>query len=143
VTYPHPAVRQAIAERFVPLRLDLFADREVVRPLNVVWTPTLLFADRRGTVHHRSLSFLPPADFLDLLDVGEASVRLRWGEYDRAIDLLGAVSTRDPEAPTAPEAIFLRGIAVYLKTRDNAAMHGVWDELRERFPDSIWTRRVP
>jgi hypothetical protein len=143
VTYPHPAVRQAIAERFVPLKLDLFADREAVRPLNVVWTPTLLFADRRGTIHHRSLNFLPPADFLDLLDVGEASVRLRWGEYDRAIELLDAVSARDPDAPTAPEAIFLRGIAVYLKTRDNAAMHRVWGELRERFPGSIWTRRIP
>jgi len=143
VTYPDAAVRRAIAGRFVPLRLDLFADREVVRPLNVVWTPTLLFADRRGTVHHRSLNFLPPADFLDLLDVGEASVRMRWGEYDRSIELLAAVTARDPDAPTAAEAIFLRGIVTYLQTRDNSAMHRVWAELRERFPESIWTRRIP
>ncbi len=143
MTYPDAAVGRAIAERFVPLKLDLFADREAVRPLNVVWTPTLLFADRRGTVHHRSLNFLPPADFLDLLDVGEANVRLRWAEYDRAIELLGAVSARNPDAPTAPEAIFLRGIATYLKTRDDGAMRAIWRELRDRFPDSIWTRRIP
>ena len=143
MTYPDPAVGRAIAERFVPLKLDLFADREAVRSLNVVWTPTLLFADRRGTVHHRSLNFLPPADFLDLLDVGEANVRLRWAEYDRAIELLGAVSARNPDAPTAPEAIFLRGIAVYLKTRDDGAMRAIWRELFDRFPDSIWTHRIP
>ena len=143
MTYPDPAVGRAIADRFVPLKLDLFANREAVRPLNVVWTPTLLFADRRGTVHHRSLNFLPPADFLDLLDVGEANVRLRWAEYDRAIELLEAVSDRNPDAPTAPEAIFLRGIATYLKTRDDAAMRAIWRELFDRFPDSIWTRRIP
>lgn len=142
MTYPHPAVRRAIVDRFVPLRLDLFADRDAVRPLNVVWTPTVLFADRRGTVHHRSLHFLPPADFLDLLDIGEASTRLRWAEYDRAIALLAAVTERDPAAPLAPEAIFLRGIATYLKTGDGGAMEAIWRELRDRFPDSIWTRRV-
>ena len=54
MTYPDPAVRRAIATRFVPLRLDLVADRAVVRPLNVIWTPTLLVADGRGAVHHWS-----------------------------------------------------------------------------------------
>lgn len=143
MTYPHPAVRRAIADRFVPVKLDLFADRDAVRPLNVVWTPTLLFGDRRGTIQYRSLNFLPPPDFLDLLDVGEASTRLRWGEYDRAIALLAAVGERDPDAPFAPEAIYLRGIATYLQTHDGAALDAIWGELRERFPDSIWTRRIP
>jgi hypothetical protein len=143
VTYPDPAVAAAIVERFVPLRLDLFRDRTVVRPLNVIWTPTLLFADRRGTVHYRSLNFLPPTDFLDLLDIGEANVRLRWGEYDQAIALLAAVTERNPAAPLAPEAVYRRGIAVYLKTRSNDAMYAVWKDLLKRFPDSIWAHRVP
>lgn len=143
MTYPDPAVRAAVNERFVPLRLDLFADRAAVRPLNVIWTPTLLFADRRGLVHYRSLNFLPPADFLDLLDIGEASTRLRWGEYDRAIALLAAVTERDPDAPFAPEAIYRRGIAVYLQTHSAPRMYAVWREIQERFPDSIWARRIP
>jgi len=132
-----------VTERFVPLRLDLFGDRAVVRPLNVIWTPTLLFADRRGVVHYRSLNYLPPADFLDLLDIAEASVRLRWGEYDRAIALLAAVTERNPDAPFAPEALYRRGIAVYLKSRSNDEMYAVWQQLLDRFPDSIWARRVP
>jgi hypothetical protein len=132
-----------VTERFVPVRLDLFRDRAVVRQLNAIWTPTHLFADRRGTVHYRSLNFLPPADFLDLLDIGEASVRLRWGEYDRAIELLAAVTQRRPAAPLAPEAIYRRGIATYLKTRSNDEMYAIWQELLARFPGSIWAHRIP
>ena len=143
MTYRDPAVRSAVTERFVPLRLDLFADRAAVRPLNVIWTPTLLFADRRGTVHYRSLNYLPPADFLDVLDIGEANARLRWAEYDRAIALLAGVSTRHPDGPLAPEAIYWQGIAFYLKTRDNNAMYAVWQAILDRYPDSIWARRIP
>jgi hypothetical protein len=143
VTYPDPAVSAAVRERFVPVRLDLFRDRGVVRPLNVIWTPTLLVADRRGTVHYRSLNFLPPADFLDMLDIGEACARLRWGEYDRAISLLASVTGRNPDGPLAPEAIYRRGMATYLKTPSNAELYAVWREIQERFPDSIWARRIP
>jgi hypothetical protein len=143
VTYPHPFVAAAVTERFVPVRLNLFHDRAAVRPLNVIWTPTILFADRRGTVHYRSLNYLPPADFLDLLDIGEANTRLRWGEYDHAIALLGAVTERNPDGPFAPEAIYWRGIVTYLKTRSNDAMYAIWREIEERFPDTIWARRIP
>jgi hypothetical protein len=143
VTYPDPAVISAVTGRFVPLRLDLFRDRAAVRPLNVIWTPTLLFADRRGTVHYESLNFLPPADFLDLLDIGEACVRQRWGEHDRAIALLAAVTARNPAAPFAPEALYRRGIALYLKSHSNDEMYAVWGQLVDHFPDSIWARRIP
>ena len=143
MTYRDPAVRQAVAARFVPLRLDLFLDRLAVRPLNVLWTPTLLVADRRGTVHYRSVNFLPPEDFLDMLDIGEANACLRWAEHDRAIALLDAVTDRRSNAPLAPEAIYWRGIATYLKTHDSPAMYAVWAEIQERFPDSIWARLIP
>ncbi len=143
MTYRDPAVQVAVAERFVPLKLDLAADRAVVRPLNVVWTPTLLFADRRGVVSHEGINFLPPADFLDLLDVGEALVRLRWAEYDRALARLAAVTDRDPDSPSAPEALYWRGIVTYLKAGSAEAMAGVWDDLRRRFPRSIWAKRIP
>ncbi|HEX3723605.1 MAG TPA: thioredoxin family protein, partial [Nitrolancea sp.] len=45
MTYPDRRVIEAVNARFVPLKLNLFEDsREVVRPLNVLWTPTILFA---------------------------------------------------------------------------------------------------
>ena len=143
MTYPDARVQTAIADRFVPLRLDLFKDRAIVRPLNVIWTPTLLIADRRGIVHFRNVNFLPPDDFLDMLDIGEANTRLRWAEYDRAIALLAVVTDRQPGGVFAAEAIYWRGIAVYLKTHSNAEMYRVWQEILDRFPESVWAKRVP
>ncbi len=78
-----------------------------------------------------------------MLDIGEANARLRWAEHDRVLALLAAVTDRRPNAPFAPEAIYWRGIATYLKTHDSPAMYAVWAEIQQRFPDSIWARRIP
>lgn len=144
MTYPDPDVARELSERFVLLKLNLFeSPREVMRPLNVIWTPTLLFADRRGTVHYRSINFLPPREFLTILDIGESQVDMRWTRFNTAIDRLRTAFERDPEGKLADEVMYWWGIAVYLKTRSNDEMYRVWDDLRERFPDSIWTARVP
>lgn len=144
VTHPDPTVIEAVNGRFIPLKLDLFEDpRDVIRPLNVIWTPTILFADRRGTVHYRNVNFLPPKLYLTMLDIGEANVDLHWSRADHAIALLRGSYERDPEGLLAPEVLYWWGIAVYLKTHSNDEMYGVWDVLRQRFPGSIWTQRVP
>jgi hypothetical protein len=97
VTYPQPIVVSTLMSRFVPLELDLFRHpQEVVRPLNVIWTPTMLFVDQSGTVHYRNINYLPPGLFLTLLDLGEASVDLRWSRIDHAIVLLQGAYQRDP-----------------------------------------------
>jgi hypothetical protein len=134
----------AVGERFVPLKLNLFeSPREVVRPLNVIWTPTLLIADRRMTVHYRSLNFLPPREFLTMLDIGEAEHWIRWSKPEQAITLLERAEQRDPTGPLAAEAIYRRGIATYLLTHSNPEMYTVWQTLLDRFPDSEWALRVP
>ncbi len=134
----------AVDERFVPLKLNLFeSPREVVRPLNVIWTPTLLIADRRMTVHYRSLNFLPPREFLTMLDIGEAEHWIRWSKPEQAITLLEQAEQRDPTGPLAAEVIYRRGIATYLLTHSNPRMYEVWGELTTRFPNSIWAQRVP
>ena len=133
-----------VTTRFVPLRLHLFdSPRDVVRPLNVIWTPTILFADRRWAVHYRSINFLPPGHFLTVLDIGEAEVALRWNRPQQAIDRLRAAYERDPNGPLAAETLYRRGIATYLLTHSNPELYAIWNLLRERFPESEWSARVP
>ncbi len=133
-----------MTERFIPLNLHLFeAPREVVRPLNVIWTPTILIADRRMAVHYRSINFLPPRHFLTMLDIGEAEHSIRWSKTEHAITLLERAEQSDPDGPFAAEAIYRRGIATYLLTHSNPAMYAIWDTLMARFPTSEWAQRVP
>lgn len=143
MTYPNPDVITAVTDRFVPVKLDLFKDRPIVRQLNVIWTPTILIADRRGTVHYQSVNFLPAADFLDMLDISEANAMLRWGRNAEALARLRETEARHPDGPLIPEAIYWRGIAAYLTHHTNAALDAEWIPLHERFPDSAWAHRIP
>ena len=144
MTYPDHRVQTAIAERFVPLRLHLLEDRQWTRPFQVFWTPTILIGDRSGKIRYTSVNFLPPEEFLDILDIGEALVAMRWREYDTSIARLGDVDERRPDGPLTAEALYWLGITEYFRGGDDhVSRDRVWAELLRRYPDSEWARRVP
>ena len=144
VTFADERVAEAIATRFVPVQLDLRRNSAFARQWQVFWTPTILFADRSGKVRHQSPNFLPPDTFLDVLDIGEALVGMRWKEYEGAISLLNEVNRRSPDGPVTPEALYWRGIAAYFRDGSSStSAHREWQELLNRFPESIWALRIP
>lgn len=143
-TFGDARVIYAVRNRFVPLKLDLHGDREFTREHQVFWTPTVLFMDRSGKVRYTSPNFLPPDEFLDLLDIAEALVLMRWRGYEEAIALLAALEYRSPNSVLMPEAIYWRGIAAYFRDgRSSTSAKAEWAELLSRFPDTIWAKRVP
>ena len=143
-TFEDPRVADAIASRFIPLKLELFQDRDFTRQHQVFWTPTILIADHSGKVRYTSVNYLPPAEFLDILDIGEGMAAMRWKGYDKAIGLFTTVRDRTPDGPLTAEAIYWRGIAAYFRDGKAAASAKTeWTELQERFPDSIWAKRIP
>ncbi len=143
-TMGDPRVRSAIATRFIPVRLHLYGDREFTRENQVFWTPTILFADRSGRVRYTSVNYLPVPEFLDILDIGEAMVLMRWKGYDEAIALLVGLEYRSPNGPVTDEAIYWRGIAAYFRDgKSPSAAKSEWTELLNRFPNSIWAKRIP
>ena len=142
MTYPDPAVRAAVNTRFIALKLD--HRDSAVRPLNVVWLPTLLVADRYGGIHHRSVNAVPPEDLLDVLDLGETHVRLRQGRYPLAAERVAAALDRRRAGPLTDELLFWSGIARYFAgDHDEEARDAAWSELARRYPESIWTHRIP
>jgi hypothetical protein len=142
VVYPVRAVIDAVNERFVALRLD-HTDPHV-RPLQVVWLPTLLIADRRGNVQYRNVNSVPPAEFLDVLDLGETMVALREAQYERAVTRLEALLARRGDSPLDDEARYWLGVAGYYRGgHDGDARDRAWADLAARHPDSIWTKRIP
>lgn len=137
-------VREQIADRFVPVKLHLFRDRAVTRSWGVFWTPTVLFGDRSGKIRYTSINYLPADDFLDVMDIGEAMVAMRWRDYEMSIFRLRDVEERHPDGSMTAEAIYWRGMAEYFRDGNNpATAKRVWADIRERFPDSIWAKRQP
>ena len=140
--YPVAAVIDAVEARFVALRLD-HKDPHV-RELHVAWLPTILVADRRGVVHERNVNSVPPAEFLDFLDLGEAKTRMREARYDEAVARLDAALSRRPDGPLHPELLYWLGIAGYYRGGgDGEARDRAWADLTARYPGSIWALRVP
>lgn len=143
-TLDDPVIRAQIAERFVPVRLHLLKDRAVTRSWGIFWTPTVLFGDRSGKIRYTSLNYLPVDDFLDIMDIGEAMVAMRWKNYEVSISRLRDVEDRHPEGPLTAEAIYWRGMAEYFRDgHSSASTKRVWSDIKERFPDSIWAKRQP
>lgn len=143
-TFVDPTVVDAVASRFVPVKLHLFHDRAVVRDWGLFWTPTVLFADRTGKIRYESVNYVPAEVMLDILDIGEARVAMRWKEMDTAIARLHDVEQRHPDGPMTAEAIYWRGMAEYFRDGSQpATAKRVWAKIADEFPDSIWARRQP
>jgi thioredoxin-related protein len=143
-TFTDPAVAEAIANRFIAVKLHLFRDRAVVRDWGLFWTPTVLFADRTGKIRYESVNYVPADVMLDILDIGEARVAMRWKEMDTAIDRLLDVERRHPDGPMTAEAIYWRGMAEYFRDGNQpATAKRVWSKITDEFPDSIWAKRQP
>lgn len=143
-TFTEERVVQAVTDRFVPVSLHMFRDRAVVRDWGLFWTPTVLFADRTGRIRYESVNYVPADVMLDVLDIGEARVAMRWKQMDIAIARLRDLETRHPEGPLTAEAIYWRGMAEYFRDGNNSASaKAVWAEITARFPASIWAKRQP
>jgi thioredoxin-related protein len=143
-TFADPVVAREVGSRFVPLKLDLFQERAFTREHQVFWTPTILIADHSGRVRYTSVNFLPAAEFLDILDIGEGMAAMRWKGYETAIALFTHVQERRASGPLTAEAIYWRGIAAYFRGgKSSEAAQAEWADLLARFPDTVWAKRVP
>jgi thioredoxin-related protein len=80
-TFRDPKISARMQERFVPIALNIWGDRDVTTPdgkimsekqlaaqLKVQFTPTLLFFDEKGGVAVRVNGYYPPERFLAALD---------------------------------------------------------------------------
>ena len=144
VTFSDPLVAAQVQDRFIPLKVHLMKDRAFTREHQVWWTPTLMIADHSGLVRYTSVNYLPPAETLDVLDIGEGLAAMRWMGYEQAIELFREVEERRPDGPMTAEAMYWRGMAEYFRDgKRSASSRAVWSQISERFPDSIWAKRQP
>lgn len=138
------AVQAFLEEHCVVIHLILNrpSDSMLFRQYQVIWTPSLLWLDRRGVAHYRSEGFLGPQELLAALRIGVARSKLAWARYHEAQSLLDAVAD-ERNNPYAAEALFYLGMVHYLQTQSHEALMQAWRRLRAEHPNSPWCARIP
>ena len=117
-------------------RKDMF-DR-----FRVQWTPTQLVVDADGNEIHRIEGFLPTEDFLVQLEMGRARADFSARRYREAERRFHAIVDHHSGSTWAPEARYWDGVSDYKATNDSKPLRETAVALRERWPDSEWTRKA-
>ena len=140
MTYPEPAVAEAINTHFAPVQVNTQEDagKPILERLRQVWTPDVRILGPDGFDYYHWNGFLPPFEFLPQLLAGLAYARLRMHDEAGAAALYGEVLRRFPTSAVAPEAQYYLAVSRYKDTHERNDLAGNWRELRLRYPNSIW-----
>jgi len=141
VTYPDGDVVDYVFKHFTPWQVDYSAESRLLRRYNVVWTPTVVFADVDGSEHYREVGYLPPHLFHAYLAMGLA--RVAWGahNYSEAGELFDALASDYPQSILAPEAMYYRGVCRYKATGSDIHLFEAAGALERLYPESDWLLR--
>jgi hypothetical protein len=143
VTYPDPRVAPFLRAHFVPVKVPVKQNRDLAEQYQVSWTPNVVIADERGTVHERIEGFLPPAEFVARLSLGAGKYHLHRNEFDRAKERFEEVARRHHGTAAGAEALYWLGVAAYKQSHDPSALRTAgWEQLAREYPDSEWAKRA-
>ncbi|MBZ0179430.1 MAG: thioredoxin family protein [Melioribacteraceae bacterium] len=137
VTYPNEKVQEEMNEWFVLLKLDLKKDREIRRELSGYWTPSFYFLDHNGKSYYNFNGYLPPEEFRLMLRIAYSESMIPKGKYDEVIDVTGKEIDSFKDSALLPKVLVQRGIAEYIKTKDNPAFRKTMKEIQNKYPHSL------
>lgn len=143
VTYPEGKVVELLGREFVPARINVKETDEAIALFEPTWTPTLLCLDPDGTVHYRTVGFVPPDEFVPEFLVARGLAAFNQGQYQAAMGYFARVLRESPQSVHAPQAQYWHAVADYKQTGSRDALIGGWKKLKERYPDSYWARKLP
>lgn len=141
VTYSSGNVVRLLNDEVVPLQ----APHEVqpyAANYNVKWTPAMFIIGADGLEHHSVVGFLPPEEFTPFVVLGIAKAYFDVEKFEQAIAHFEKVIEDYPQSSSAPEAIYLRGVARYKMTNTVDGLVEAYEKLQERYPASDWARRA-
>lgn len=136
-TYPDQKVQDEMTEWFILLKLDLIKDRKIRRELSGYWTPAFYFLDHNGKSYYNFNGFLPADEFRLMLRIGFSEAMIPKGKYDDVINALNKDIENFEGSPLLPKVLLQRGIAAYIKTKDNPAFRQTLKEIQNKYPDSL------
>jgi len=140
VTYPDTDVSDFISTTLVPLRIA-HDHKELAPRFRVKWTPLLLLLDASGTEQYRTLGFFSPEEFIPSLLLGIGKSYFDNGERPAATKQFDLILKDYPKSESAPEAIYLKGVAKFIESHDASHLKNLHESLKRDFPHSTWVMR--
>jgi len=141
VTYPNKKVVEFIEKNMVPIQV-LFDSQPLSTNFNIKWTPTVITLDEKGKEHHRTIGFLSPEEFIPSLMLGVAKCHFDLEKFNEAILGMEKILKIYPKSDAAPEAVYLRGVALYKNTHSAEPLKEAYKRLQAEYPSSEWARRA-
>lgn len=142
MTYPDVTVANYIGKNFIPLQINVLSGSQIINEYRVVWTPTIVIVDTKGTEYYRFVGFLPPEEFIPQLQFGLAMMAIHKQEYKTASLQLSQVIYTYPKSSVAPEALYWLGVSDYKSSHDVNALLRSWKKLKSEYSHSTWAQRV-
>ncbi len=126
----------------MPVKAHIKEQPETFDRFKALWTPTQLILDAEGKEHHRMEGFLPVEDYLAQLELGLAKLDFEGERFDAAEREFRAICDRHPNAGVAAEACYWAGVSAYKATHAADPLQSTARQLRQKYPDSEWTRKA-
>jgi hypothetical protein len=141
VTFADPAVINFISDHVIPLRIPV-TNAAHTSDYRVIWTPTIITMDYYGREHQRTVGYLPPDEMVGSTLLGMGKVSLDYGQFSEAVIQFNTLLNGCPDCASAPEAVYLRGVARYKTSQSPSALKEIYQQLLAQYPDSEWTKRA-
>jgi hypothetical protein len=141
VSFTETGVTNFITDRMIALRAEV-GDRNLASDFRVVWTPTLIVLDYYGKEHQRTVGYIPPDELVASLLLGIGKVGFENDQFSEAVIQLNTLLNGFPKSASAPEAVYLRGVARYKSSHAVGVLKDTYQQLLAQYPESKWTRRA-
>ncbi len=141
VTYPDERVAKFLSLNFVPVQLQS-SDSAMMQKFAVSWTPTLIVLDADGREHYRAVGFFTPEDMIATFLTAKGRWSLDTDQLAEARAIFEEVIACYPDHNAAAEALFFLGVARYKMSHDPKPLREAYDELKDKFPQSMWAKQA-
>ena len=101
-----------------------------------------LLLDAAGKERVRLEGYLPNNDFMAALKNGLGRIAFVQKKYADAERWYGDVVAQYGDSHFAPEAMYWRAVAQYSASHDHTVLGKVAEELRSKYPSSVWASKA-
>jgi hypothetical protein len=134
-------VAKFLSLNFVPVQIQS-SNTAMMQKFSVSWTPTLIVLDADGREHYRAVGFFTPEDMIATFMAAKGRWALDTDQLADARARFEEVISSYPDKDAAAEALFFLGVAKYKMSHDPKPLRETYDQLKARFPQSLWTKQA-